>query len=77
MYVYFFSDFNYVVEIITEQKICFGSTSLRNTNLIGKGLSPFQKRTMPELFKQGPGAYHSEKYTSALYPILYKVSKQI
>ncbi|XP_050303049.1 uncharacterized protein LOC126740907 [Anthonomus grandis grandis] len=65
--------FDYVVELKVEQKVCFGSTIPRNTAPIGKGLSAFQKRIAPELFKQGPGSYHYEKFTGALYPLLHKV----
>ncbi|XP_066247013.1 uncharacterized protein [Euwallacea similis] len=65
--------FDYVVAIKTNQKICFGSTVPRSTNYIGKGLSPFQKLIQPEVFKSGPGSYQTEKYSSALYPLLNKI----
>ncbi|CAH1128858.1 unnamed protein product [Ceutorhynchus assimilis] len=68
-----FDGFNYVIEILRHEKLCFGSTISRDTAPIGKGLSPFQKTKAPELFKQGPGSYDTEHYTSALYPILNKI----
>ncbi|KAL1509797.1 hypothetical protein ABEB36_004479 [Hypothenemus hampei] len=68
-----FQGFDYVVEIVTGQKICFGSTIPRNTAPIGKGLSSFQKRNVPEIFQTGPGMYSTENYTSALYPLTNKV----
>lgn len=45
----------------------------RNTDPIGKGLSPFQKLTQAEMFPNSPASYKSETYTSALYPVLHKV----
>lgn len=63
------------MEIVEGVKICFGSGVKRNTSPIGKDLAPHQKRITPETFpKIGPGYYQPEKYTSAMYHILNKVS---
>lgn len=70
----FIKGFDYVVEIKTGERICFGSTIPRNTAPIGKGLSPFQKLNARELFPHGPGTYHPEKFISALDAVLNKVT---
>ncbi|KAF7285521.1 hypothetical protein GWI33_010520 [Rhynchophorus ferrugineus] len=70
------SGFDYVVEIKHSEKVCFGSTITRSTAPIGKHLSPFQKRISPEIFKPGPGSYHNEVYSSALYPLMNKVQSK-
>ncbi|XP_060531039.1 uncharacterized protein LOC132704800 isoform X2 [Cylas formicarius] len=68
-----FDDFHYVIEVASGQNICFGSTVPRSTAPIGSGLSPFQKIIAPEWFKTSPGYYDIEKYTSCLYPVLFKI----
>ncbi|KAG5889145.1 hypothetical protein JTB14_016251 [Gonioctena quinquepunctata] len=66
--------FDYVVKIPRGEKICFGSTAVRNTDPIGKGLSAHQKRLAPELHpKTGPGCYYTERRTSAFYEEFNKV----
>lgn len=53
--------------------MCFGSGQSRNTAPIGKGLSPFQKRTAAELFENiTPLTYEGYKYNSLSYDLLNK-----
>lgn len=69
----FFSDFEYIVKQQKPQRICFGSGQSRNTAPIGKGLSPFQKRTEAELFENiTPLTYDGYKYNSLSYDLLNK-----
>nr|XP_023027405.1 uncharacterized protein LOC111515413 [Leptinotarsa decemlineata] len=66
--------FDYVVSLQRGEKLCFGSKLPRYTGLIGRGLSPHQLRLAPELFwKTGPGCYHTEECSSAMYEVLNKV----
>ncbi|XP_063927993.1 uncharacterized protein LOC135141059 isoform X2 [Zophobas morio] len=68
-------DFEYVVERKPPQAICFGSRLPRNTNLIGKGLSGYQKMQAMELFPNiGPGQYNTQKYKTAMERVFRKVA---
>ncbi|KAJ8940295.1 hypothetical protein NQ318_000117 [Aromia moschata] len=74
LHIFFFNEgFDYVVEIREGDKICFGSSVVRDTSPIGKGLAPHQKRMTPEIFSTGPGSYNVENITSSLYAQLHKV----
>nr|XP_023026733.1 uncharacterized protein LOC111514718 [Leptinotarsa decemlineata] len=69
-----FEGFDYVVNVKASDKICFGSTIERNTSPVGKGLSPYQKLQVSEIFPRiGPGYYDSAKITSAFHHQLNKV----
>lgn len=58
--------------------ICFGSKLPRTTDLIGKGLSPFQKRDAPEINpKIGPGYYRAEQFNRAMDALMNKVKKTL
>ncbi|XP_057655189.1 uncharacterized protein LOC130893259 [Diorhabda carinulata] len=68
------NEFEYIVEVKKEERICFGSTINRSTGPIGKGLSPYQKRMVNEInTKTGPGYYKTEAFRSALHPLLTKI----
>lgn len=67
-------DFQYVVQREEPHRICFGSSAARNTDLIGSGLSPFQKRLAGEQFPNvTPQSYEAYKYTSCMYQLENKV----
>ncbi|RZC39018.1 uncharacterized protein BDFB_001124 [Asbolus verrucosus] len=69
-----FDEFQYVVERKPPDPCCFGSKVPRDTNPIGRGLSPFQKMEAPELFPLvGPGNYDKTNATGALHRLLNKV----
>lgn len=71
-------DFQYVVKREEPHRICFGSSGTRNTDLIGSGLSPFQKRLAGEQFPNvTPQTYEAYKYTSCLYQLENKVLKRL
>ncbi|KAF5284566.1 hypothetical protein FQR65_LT02392 [Abscondita terminalis] len=70
-----FNEFQYVVEKIKPQRVCFGSGLERDTNLFGKGLSSFQKRYIPELFKKtSPASYNCNHLCSGVAMISNKIS---
>ncbi|XP_072397984.1 uncharacterized protein [Diabrotica undecimpunctata] len=72
------TDFEYIVEVKKEARICFGTTIPRRTSPIGKGLSSYQKTQVKELFpKIGPAYYKTELITSALYPINNKIRSKV
>jgi hypothetical protein len=71
-----FEEFEYVVERKPPHPCFFGSKVPRNTDPIGKGLSPFQKMEAPELNPTvGPGYYAIDKYNTAMDKLLKKVKK--
>lgn len=69
-----FADFDYVVKQEPPHPICFGSKLQRSTDLIGKGLGPFQKRNAMENFPNiSPQTYEAFRYTSGLYVLSNRV----
>ncbi|XP_050506689.1 uncharacterized protein LOC126884663 [Diabrotica virgifera virgifera] len=67
------SRFTYIIKLMTYERLCFGTTKNRETGFIGKGLSPQQKRLMPENNpRTGPGCYNTEKIGSAFHKVLSK-----
>ncbi|XP_031339757.1 uncharacterized protein LOC116168202 isoform X2 [Photinus pyralis] len=69
-----YDEFEYVVERIKPQRVCFGSAVQRDTNPIGRGISAFQKRFAYELNdKVTPQTYTYNHLTSGVARLANKV----
>ncbi|KAF5286739.1 hypothetical protein FQA39_LY04161 [Lamprigera yunnana] len=62
-----YEDFQYIVEKVKPQRICFGSGLSRAFGAVGKGLSPYQKRYVSEVnVKVSPATYSYEHLVSGV-----------